>query len=88
MPRTVHVCLSVRGALNWSRRELKRATRWIFRDDGSRYTPDELREALMDELAQGHEVIPMAQECEGFDYSGGGCPGHERPEPANGGRDA
>lgn len=75
MSRTIHMCLSVRGALNWDRRRLKNATKWITRSDGTRYTPDQLRSALMDELAAGNEVIPMGA-CDDFDPKTG-CRGHE-----------
>lgn len=75
MGRTIHVSQSVRGALRWSPREFRAATEWITKSDGSRFTPEGLREALMDELAQGHEFLPMG-ECEGFDPKTG-CPGHE-----------
>lgn len=86
MSRTIHVCLSVRGALRWDKRQMRQATKWITPTAGGRYTVEQLREALMDELAQGHEVIPYGAECEGFDYKTG-CPGHERveAEPEGGG---
>lgn len=76
MSKTIHMCLSVRGVLKYSPRELRRACTWILKADGSMHTPDSLREALMDELAEGHEVLPMSSKCEGFDYKTG-CPGHE-----------
>ncbi len=73
MGRTVHMCLSVRGALRWPKKRL----RGLFVDENGRKTSaDESRECLMDHLAQGHEVLPMG-ECEGFDWQKG-CPGHER----------
>lgn len=77
MSRTLHVCLSVRGALRWSRRHLSR----LFRtEDGRRYlTAHKAHEALCDELAKGREVIPIGDACEGFSYLTG-CPGHETSE--------
>jgi len=70
--------LNVRGALkNMTNREL---VGMFTHDDGRRMTADEEKDALMDELAKGHEVIPFGKPCEGFDYSGGGCPGHEKYE--------
>lgn len=73
-----HCCLSVRGALkNMTRRELGGSFRHA---DGRRMTADEARDALFDELSKGREVIPFGAACEGFDYTGGGCPGHA-PEP-------
>lgn len=80
MSRTIHCCLSVRGALRWNKRKLRQALKWIRKDDGSPYRDaDELRDAFFDELAQGHEVIPMAKDCPGFDFKTG-CPGHEEIE--------
>jgi len=77
MSKTIHLCVSVRGMLNWNKAEMKRGLKWITKKDGSRYVSvDELRNALMNELAQGHEVLPTG-ECEGFDYKTG-CPGHEQ----------
>ena len=75
MTRRVHMSLSVRGVLrNWDPSE------WVgvVTENGRPLTTDEFRERLFDELAKGHEVIPYGKEvCQGFDYSGGGCPGHE-----------
>ncbi len=75
--RIVHVCISVRGAIrNW--RDWRGS---ITGDDGRRLkTQDEIQNALMDELAKGREVIPFGDPCEGFDFSGGGCPGHPTEE--------
>ena len=71
-----HMCLSVRGALmNWSDRQFV----GVFRhDDGRSMSPSEAKEALLDELSKGREVIPCGPVCEGFDYKGGGCPGHRK----------
>lgn len=70
MSRIVHMCLSVRGALNWPKRRL----RWMFKDEKGRYASgDEAREILLEHLSQGHEVIPMCQ-CPDFDFKKG-CPG-------------
>jgi len=74
--KTYHLAQSVRGLLHYRDRELKRALIWITKDDGTRFrSPVELREALMDDLAKGHEVIPTGP-CEGFDPKTG-CPGHD-----------
>ena len=75
MGKTIHLCQSVRGALRWSAKEMREACKWTTKDDGSRFTPDELRDAFMDELAKGHEVIKTG-ECDNFDYKKG-CLGHE-----------
>ena len=66
-----HLCLSVRGALNQPKGKLRG---WLRDDNGKLLTPDQARDALMDELAKGHEVIPMG-ECDNFDYKTGCC-GH------------
>lgn len=71
MRTTIHTSLSVRGALTGPKRHL----RWMFRDTtGRRLTPDEAREYLLDQLAQGRELLPFG-ECAGFDFKTG-CPGH------------
>jgi hypothetical protein len=77
---TMHTCLSVRGALSWDKRQFRNALSWITKPGGERYrSVDHLRDALFDELAKGHEVIPIGEPCEGFDYKTG-CPTHEIPE--------
>lgn len=77
MSKTIHLSLSVRGALGWPLWEQRNALRWMFRDDGTKFgSVAELRNALMDELAAGHEVVPMAKECDNFDFKTG-CKGHE-----------
>lgn len=71
-----HVCMSVRGALRWDRRYAKRMLKFVTKNDGTRFESiEEMRNAFVDELAQGHEVIPVGKPCDGFDYKTG-CPGH------------
>lgn len=80
MSTNYHLCLSVRGALNQPKRQLKG---WLRDDDGKLLTPDEARNALMDELAKGREVLPIG-ECDNFDYKTG-CRGHPAgPQPEEG----
>lgn len=81
-----YMCLSVRGAISdLHRRRSKKPTE--YRDDNGRpLYRNEAIDALMDELAKGHEVIPMHKgcgnpcknscKCAGFDYKDGGCPGY------------
>ena len=77
MSTTVHLCISVRGMLNWPNAEAKRNLKWITKEDGTRYSSvHELRNALMDELAKGHEKLPMSKECDRHDWKEG-CLGHE-----------
>jgi hypothetical protein len=79
-PRTFHVHLSIRGYL---RGATKRELGQLFEDgNGRQLSADEAREHLMDLLAQGKEVIPLGETCEGFDFSGNGCPGHLTDSPA------
>lgn len=68
-----HVCLSVRGYLAGPDSDLRK----LFRRDGKFLTPREAREVLMQHLAEGREVLPIGEPCEGFDFKGNGCPGHE-----------
>lgn len=75
-----HVHLSVRGALtNMTKRDL--AGLFSEVSTGRALSADEARQVLFDHLAQGHEVIPLDPACEGFDYAGGGCPGHPKVIP-------
>lgn len=77
--RTFHIHLSVRGALrDFSKRQLK----GMFRFEGGREcTAAEAKDHLLDALAQGKEVLPFGPPCEGFDFAGNGCPGHDMPPP-------
>ena len=82
MSRRIHLCISVRGVLRWPDRKLLHDWKdCITSDDGTVVlrTASEIREFFMDHLAQGHEVIPLGKDCEGFDYKTG-CPGHEIAE--------
>ena len=79
MSRKTHLCLSVRGALNWSKAEMKRMASSITVDGKQLKTADEVRNFLLDELAQGHEVLPFG-DCDNFDWKTG-CKGHELSEP-------
>lgn len=74
--RIIHGCVDVRGVLAWPKRML----RGMFRENGKTLTPDQARDYLLDELAQGHLVLPMSNPpCEGFSYEAG-CPGHDVAE--------
>ena len=44
---------------------------------GSLLSDAEARVELNKLLAKGHTVMPVGDDCEGFDVFGGGCPGHE-----------
>lgn len=78
---TRHMAQSIIGPLtNWNQSDWKRATNWITRPDGSRYTHAELKAEFQSELAKGHEVVPIG-ECDNFDFKRG-CRGHPaEPEP-------
>jgi hypothetical protein len=76
---TIHCCISVRGMLRWDRREAKRMLKSIKKGDGTPFVSvDEFRDAMMTELTKCREVLPMSDECVGFDYVNG-CPGHPAP---------
>lgn len=64
-----HMQLSVRGAIR------NRMFDGFINEDGTPATREDAEEYLMDQLAEGHELLPMSRECEGFDYIKG-CPGH------------
>ncbi len=76
MSQIFHLVISVRGMLKWPMAKAKRNLKWIKKSDGSPYNSvDEFREALMDELAQGREVLKTG-ECDNHDWKKG-CLGHE-----------
>jgi hypothetical protein len=70
-----HIVVSVRGLLHKPDCELKRDLKSITKDDGTRFRDvREFREALMNELAQGHEVLKTGP-CDNHDWKDG-CKGH------------
>lgn len=77
MATTMHMRWDVRGLL---RRPLSYLGKQGFRhDDGRKATGAEVRDWLLDELAKGHNYIPLGQ-CDNFDYKEKGCLGHEHPD--------
>ena len=68
-----HVCLSTHGFINGPDKDLREMYR---HPDGRWFTPAEARLQLRVELSKGRKVLPFGEPCEGFDCSGGGCPGH------------
>jgi hypothetical protein len=70
--KTMHMSLSVRGALKWP----ARMRRGLFRDiqTGRTLDADEAHERLLDLLSQGVELLPMGK-CDGHNPKTG-CPGH------------
>ena len=53
----------------------------FFNDEnGKELTDKEARQYIQECLGKGWKKIPLGGEdnCEGFDYLGGGCPGHEK----------
>jgi len=85
--RTVYMCMSVRGGIRNLQALRKNARTYMTDDHGRVLSRDEAINAMMDELAKGHETIPMGPQCAnpctnadkgctGFDYGEhGGCPG-------------
>ena len=78
MSRIIHMCLSVRGALNWSKAEMKRMAPCIEVEGKQLQTADEVKNFLLDELSKGHEVLPSG-DCDNFDWKTG-CKGHGKQE--------
>lgn len=89
--RRIYLCLNVRGFLRQSK--FPKGYESVFsRDDGTELSPEQARDFLLDELSKGREVIPCSGKCgnpcqhankgcTGFDYQGGGCPGHQCDDP-------
>lgn len=72
------MCLSVRGALNQTKAEMKRMASAITVDGKKLQTADQVREFFLDQLSMGHEVLPFGN-CDNFDYKKG-CMGHPKDE--------
>lgn len=45
--------------------------------EGNPLSDEDARILLTSLLNKGHKVMPVGDDCEGFDVFGGGCPGHE-----------
>lgn len=71
--KTIHVGLSVRDAIKWPDRKLRGL---VGDENGDRLTPEQVRDWLRSQLADGREVLPFGKACKGFDYKTG-CPGHK-----------
>lgn len=72
---TQHLVLCIEGVLSRTDRELKRDyCKWITREDGTRFTPTELRVELCKALADGFKVLPTSKDCK--HNPDGSCPGH------------
>lgn len=77
--RRFHMHLNVIGVLEWNKREFKKIAKSMSHDDGRPMSVEDARFALYEELSKGHKALPIGSTCEGFDFSGGGCPGHPMP---------
>lgn len=85
MTTTTTMCMSVRGGIRMLQSKRRNSKTYMRDDSGRELSRDEAINALMDELAKGHEVIPMSKECgnpcayascPGFNYGEhGGCGG-------------
>lgn len=66
---------SITGPLrNWKLSDWKRATKYITKDDGTRYTPAALKDVFLLAHSKGEECFPIG-DCDNFDPKTG-CKGH------------
>jgi hypothetical protein len=79
MSKTIHVSLSVRGALKWPASRRRRLFRYRNGAGGWMRARD-ATDVLLGYLADGVELLPLG-DCEGHDPKTG-CPGHQSPEAA------
>lgn len=68
-----HTCLSIEGCLNYHKRK---KINYFQDENGNTISDQKARIYLAECQNKGWKVIPMGEECEGFDYFGKGCPGH------------
>jgi len=72
------MCQSITGPLaTFKASDWNRMAKAFTNDDGSRPTGEQVRQWFVDQLAMGHEVIPLG-DCDNFDYKKG-CLGHPKP---------
>lgn len=77
-----HMGHSITGPLrNWSKSDWKRGTKYITKDGGGQFTPDELKDEFLKMLSEGKEVFPMGGPCDKWDWKTG-CKGHSIPKEA------
>lgn len=75
----IHLSQSIVGPLvNWSDSEWLDALKWITREGKQYACVEDLRRAFVDELRDGHEVVPIG-DCDDFDWKKG-CRGHAIPD--------
>lgn len=71
----MHMCHSVSGPLRtWGKREWNKATKYITKTDGSKMTPEEVKEEFWAMHAKGRDAFPTGT-CDNFCYKTG-CRGH------------
>ena len=67
----VHMSQSISGPIrNWTKSDWKRATKYMTKDDDSKFTADELKDEFMKMHQQGIEVMPIGN-CDNFCYKNG-----------------
>jgi len=67
----VHLNHSITGPLaNWNKKQWKEACEYIKKEDGSKFTADELKQEFITMNGLGWEVMPIS-ECDRFCYKKG-----------------
>ena len=70
---THHMSINIEGMLrNYEGRKIN----FFEDDDGSKLSDAKARAEIAKLQELGHKLIPMGDECKGFDPFGKGCPGH------------
>lgn len=69
-----HMSMNIAGFLRHHAKKNSWAG-YFNNEDGIEMTDREAREFIQQCLAKGWKKIPLGH-CDGFDYFGGGCPGH------------
>jgi len=81
MIKIIHICVDIRGAIMRLSQSRAKMAPGMSDDNGRPLTRLQAIDALMCELAKGRKVLPMGNDCVGFDYQTG-CPGHQVEEGA------
>lgn len=73
---TFHCHLDVASALKTFSNE--KLSSLFEHDDGRNFSAQEARSHLVELLSRGYRALPFGNACDGFDFAGGGCPGHQK----------
>lgn len=79
MIMTYHLSVDIQGIL-----KSKKKIKGLCDENGKTLNDTDARNLLWKIYGEGYKVLPIGDACEGFNFQGNGCPGHEKNEVNNG----